>query len=73
MRYAVVVTARCRALIEVEADSKTEARAKARRLDVVDDGRGFDGWQVITTPLHVEAGAADPLDDLAAPREKEQS
>lgn len=60
-RYAVVVTARCRALVEVEASSKAEARAKAKRLDVAEEG-GFDGWQIITTPMHVEAGAARSLD-----------
>jgi hypothetical protein len=61
-RYAIVVTSRCRALIEVEATSKSEARAKARRLDLA-EGRGFDGWQIVTTPLHVEAGAAMRLED----------
>lgn len=63
-RYFVVVTARCRAVVEVEATSKAEARAKARRLQVAQDGRGFtDGWTPIYTPLHVEAGAATPVDE----------
>jgi hypothetical protein len=55
-RYVVVVTSRCRAVVEVEAGSRAEARTKARRLDTV--GQGFDGWEVVTRPLHVEAGPA---------------